>query len=38
MQKNNVTRDYLVGTALVLLVLALSVLFIRLMAPTLIEG
>ena len=38
MQKNNVARDYLIGTALVLLILAVSVVFIRLMAPTLVEG
>lgn len=38
MQKNNVARDYLIGTALVLLILAVSVVFIRLMGPTLVEG
>ncbi len=29
MQKNNVARDYLIGTVLVLIILAISVVFIR---------
>ncbi len=36
-QKSSVGRDYLVGTALVLLILALAVLFIR-FSTGLVEG